>query len=539
VNPRDPILFLRSAFDRILILLFLASIAVPGVLMLFTLRPDDDTLVEERREQVPFPAVSADPTSVAAFPEAFEKFFEDRFGLRNLLIRGYSLMKWNILHSSISPKVVVGKDGWLFFNGDPAIGDSNPITDYRGIDPLELYELEWLRWMFDGQTRWLQENGMKFLLVVLPSKTGIYPEYLPSKYTRTGSPRWREQFVSYLQENSEVPILDAGPSILEASETNRVFMKSDTHWNDLGAYQTYRDIVEALTPWFPDMKSIPQSSFDTLEREEDGGDLARLLHLDDIIRERQFRLIPRFTLQSPNRPESDHPRARVFGGTGNNDHPTAYVYRDSFTANLIPMLSELFREVEYEWGQGGAKMVGIEERNPDVVLQIVGDRILKAPLTYAPRMQRFAAKERFERAAGNVLFKLSSETGWQSAVPVMRCTATEVEQGLKIVTTESGARLQLPAISNIETVLPVLRIDIRAPQYSVLGILGEMDSGTAGRQGKVIGLGREPLEQGRNTKYVSLVDPRSTGPIILDLGAATGAFGIYSLEIRGLPRHSE
>ena len=539
MNIRDPILFQRSAFDRILIFLFLVSITVPAALVPFTFRTRNDTLVEERRERIPFPSVSANWDSLAAFPEGFEAFFKDRFGLRDLLVRSYSLLMWHAFHRSISPKVVVGKEGWLYFNGDPVIGDSSPIADFRGIDPLEKYELEWLRWMFEGQSLWLQEHGMKFLLVVLPSKTGIYPEYLPSVYTRTGAPRWREQFVSYLHENTAVSVLDAGPSILRERETNRVFMKSDTHWNDLGAYQTYRDVVEALATWFPDMEPIPDASFDILEREEKGGDLARLLHLDDIIREQQFRLVPRFALRSPNRPESDHPRAHVFGGTGDKDQPTAYVYRDSFTANLIPMLSELFREIEYEWGQGGAKMYGIEDRKPDVVLQIVGDRILKAPLTYAPRMQQFASEERFMRASGNVIFTLSPETGLETLTPKRGCTAIEVKQGLKIVATESGAQLQLPPIPNVEAVLPVLRIDIRTPRYSVLGILGEESSCVSGRRHKVIGLGREPLEQGRSTKYVSLVDPRSTGPITLDLGIATGSFGIYSLEIRGLPRYPD
>lgn len=534
---KDSIQFQKSASDRILIVLFLVAILAPAALMPFTFMPGDNGLVEERRTRVPFPTVGVNSVSLATFPDEFEKYFNDRFGLRDLLVRGYSLLMWNVFHSSISPKVVVGKDGWLFFNGDPAIGDSNPITDYRGTEPLEPHELEWLRWMFDGQATWLGQNDMKFLLVILPSKTGIYPDYLPSAYTRTGAPRWREQFVSYLHKHTSVPVLDAGPSILRSRESDRVFMKSDTHWNDLGAYQTYLDIVAALASWFPEMDPTPISSYDILEREEDGGDLARLMHLDDVILEQQFRLVPRFALRSPNQPESDHPRARVFGGTDDEDQPTAYVYRDSFTANLIPLLSERFRDVVYEWGQGGAKMKGIEERKPDIVLQIVGDRILKAPLTYAPRMQRYAARERFDRAAGNVLFSLSPDAG--PVAPIRGCTVTEVEQGLKIIVTESGAQLQLPPIPNIERVLPILRIDIRVPTYSALGILAERSSGEARGRQDLIGLGREPLEQGRSTKYVSLVDPRATGPIVLDLGDATGSFGIYSLEIRGLPRYSD
>lgn len=539
MNTHDSRSSLRLAFDRITILLFLSAITVPVVLLPFTIQPGSQTLEGEKRTGVSFPDIRADLDSISAFPDEFERFFKDRFGLRDLLVRNYSLLKWKVFRASISPKVVVGKEGWLYFNGDPEAMDANPIADFRGIEPLKPFELESLRWTFQGQAKWLNKSGIKYLLVVLPSKTGICPEYLPAVYTRSGAPRWREQFVSYLQKYTDVSVLDAGPSILEAQKANRVFMKTDTHWNDLGAYETYRDIVEVLSTWFPGMEPIPETSFDVRERMENGSDLARLLHLDDVILEHQIRLVPRFALRSPNRPETDHPRARVFGGTDDNDQPTAYVYRDSFTDHLIPFLGEHFREVEYEWGQVGAKMRGIEERKPDVVLQIAADRILKVPLTYAPRMQRFAAKQRFERAAGNVIFARSPEAGWENVAPVTGCTVTEVKQGLKIVATESGAQLQLPPIPNVEAVLPVLRIDIRTPRYSVLGILGKESSNVSDRRQKTIGLGREPLEQGRSTKYVTLVDPRSTGPITLDLGIATGSFGIYSLEIRGLPRYPD
>ena len=122
---------IRAGFERIQILLFLAFVAVPLLIMAVGQQHVPDTIEGEKRERVPLPEISLRLDSVRSFPDRFEAFLEDRFGLRDRLIRWYSRFNWNVLGMSPTPKVVPGSGQWLFFDGDPETDDAMPY-DQRG-----------------------------------------------------------------------------------------------------------------------------------------------------------------------------------------------------------------------------------------------------------------------------------------------------------------------------------------------------------------------------------------------------------------------
>ena len=71
----------------------------------------------EKRALAPKPALPRDRAALATFPARFEAYFADRFGFRGTLLRWNSVAKAGWLGVSPTPKVVIGRDGWLFLAG--------------------------------------------------------------------------------------------------------------------------------------------------------------------------------------------------------------------------------------------------------------------------------------------------------------------------------------------------------------------------------------------------------------------------------------
>lgn len=117
------------------------------------------------------------PRTVAqwdSFPERFDAYFNDNFGLRKLLLRLNSNFTTVMLGRSPSDKVVFGKDDWLFYAGD------NSIELYRNQRPFSALQLANTEAALALRMRPLQAANRSYLFVVVPDKHTIYPEMMPT-----------------------------------------------------------------------------------------------------------------------------------------------------------------------------------------------------------------------------------------------------------------------------------------------------------------------------------------------------------------------
>src|SRR5690606_29540335 len=74
------------------------------------------------------------------------------------------------LDENVFPPVIEGKDGWLFLGHD---------ISYRCVPRMDLDRV------IAGLRRWrdvVEASGRKFVLVIAPDKSTLYPEYLPDEY---------------------------------------------------------------------------------------------------------------------------------------------------------------------------------------------------------------------------------------------------------------------------------------------------------------------------------------------------------------------
>jgi hypothetical protein len=359
----------HAAADIVVIALFVAALWLP-LLRTLTAKPKALS-VQENRLLAPLPRLPRNPAAAAAFPSQFEAFFNDGFGGRDLLIRALAKIKFHALGTSPSATVLIGKDGWLYS------ADRTVIDHYRATDLFRPAELD--RWQRElkGRRDWLAARGIRYLLVIVPEKHSIYPENLPRFVNRVGKVTRTDQFVSRLRADSNLALLDLRGPLREAHAREQVYYRKDTHWNNVGAFVGYQEILGRVAEWFPAARPWPRSAFDGSIEPATAFDLERILGTDHgrgedewVLKLRQpgpaygvkvtYELPESFRhLNSPQAAECATPHL-----------PRAVMFHDSFGVYLMNFLSQHFRRIVFEWQDYPTfDIATIEHEKPDIVIQ--------------------------------------------------------------------------------------------------------------------------------------------------------------------------
>ena len=163
---------------------------------------------------------------------------------------------------------IEGRDGWLF------LGTEENLNDYLGNNALSDEELEIYLSKMIKLNELCEEQGKQLYFFIPPNKTQVYPEKMPSytiidKYTRV------QRLVDYVQANSDIKICYPIKELTDAKELMQVYLKTDTHWNEAGAYIGAQALYSLMGMPTTDIQSINYSEKDFTE-----GDLIRMGNLN-------------------------------------------------------------------------------------------------------------------------------------------------------------------------------------------------------------------------------------------------------------------
>ena len=374
-----PPVYCRSRFgDRALIAVFLLLISLPlsGLILGF----DRSFVLEENRTLATRPELKLDRAGLKSFPARFEAYFNDRFCFRKRLIRWLALVKVKGLRVTSTPGVIMGRDGWLFLASDAA------LASYRATRPFTPDQLEKYGQILESRRGWLASRGVPYLVVILPNKDTIYPEFMPGAYTKVHPGSRLDQLLDHMKSHSNVPILDVRADLRRAKQSGRVYHVTDSHWNLRGGYIAYGRIMQALSAWLPRFQVMARSEFREVAEAGPGGDLAMMLGLADQLPEERLNLDPRAGWHFHHTGElypiagrCAHPELTVVTERGDAKLPRAVLFRDSFAAQLIPFLAEHFQRMVCIWDSNFDRAI-IEHERPTVVIQEIVERSLEGPL---------------------------------------------------------------------------------------------------------------------------------------------------------------
>src|SRR4030088_1464990 len=100
----------------------LAALFVTSIVVAFAgsfRAPRAPTAFENRAVET-LPPMPDSSKSLREYPARFERFFDDRFGMRARLVHIDHWTRAMVFGISPVPKVLLGKSGWLYFRGEDA-----------------------------------------------------------------------------------------------------------------------------------------------------------------------------------------------------------------------------------------------------------------------------------------------------------------------------------------------------------------------------------------------------------------------------------
>lgn len=355
----------KKAGPRFLFAVFIAVICCPWIFWFF-LQGCIDTTNYENRELQEAPGIR-DFEDYTSFPRKFEAFFNDRIPFRNALVMLKGAADYYAFGTSPNKKVIIGKDGWLFFD-HPA--DGNPMAGYRGYTLTEEEVKAFAEHCIRQRDR-LAEEGIDFVIFIAPNKARIYSDKMPDSIGPPAENYEVKQIVNYLRENTDLKVFYPIEELKRAREIlpQDIYYKTDTHWNRIGGYVGTKVLLEALGINMPDWETGEVTVFEDGERT---GDLARLLGLfPGLQRENTEYTVGGYDtheVESLGDFEYEY-RFRAKGA----DPRKIFVIWDSFSESMRPYLASQFNESEFVYYPHYSYAL-LEEQKPDIVIFEVVER---------------------------------------------------------------------------------------------------------------------------------------------------------------------
>jgi len=357
---------------------FLVILLLPGIGMVLGV---DDRLNAENRNLAKPPEWSWDAEIIRSFPGRFERYFDDHFGFRSWLIRTAKQVEW--VYDRTKAGIAIGRDDWLYQGKEADLASSHCVQPGDG---------ELRTWQELGKSRqgWFESRGIVFIWSMAPNKATLYPEYFPETAAAPRDPVCRGDLLSKrLGREAGVDFIDLRPVLLEAKAAHRVYHRTDTHWNQLGAFLGARAILERVRVRFPQVSEPSLEEFEIRRVvDEYGGNLSGLLSIYGLrFPEERYALAPREGFVSrptegtpPIDPSWDgHQKKRLVMATGRPELPTAVMVHDSFGYALMPFIAEHFERIVFLHSPGSLDFSAIGAESPDLVIALFVEEKLRHP----------------------------------------------------------------------------------------------------------------------------------------------------------------
>jgi hypothetical protein len=171
------------------------------------------------------------------FAKEFEEYFNDNYGLRDLLIRLKNQVDYMLFHKS--DEVVIGRDGWLFYK---SVVEEEEVDVEKGSAP----EWETVKSRMLRLHQVLDSRGIKLVVVPCPMKNSVYPEKLPANSPRRPSPTSFGRYRKFLNAHPEIITIDSFRLLMELKPEMQVYYRTDFHWTDAAAAHVARELVNRL-----------------------------------------------------------------------------------------------------------------------------------------------------------------------------------------------------------------------------------------------------------------------------------------------------
>ncbi|MCL2111210.1 MAG: hypothetical protein FWH32_02945 [Clostridiales bacterium] len=337
-----------------LLLIFLAVIALPGALLF---QNTGRYMPGDNRMAASFPKIIKDGGGFATKTE-FESFFDDNIGFRTFAPQIDTRVMYDLFGVILDTAQLQGKDGNLF------AGDDRRFPTRRApYYPLSEEELATNGRNIKAASDYFKSKDIPFLFITIPDKEQVHSGLYPDSFVKRPLESRLEQQVDWMLANTDVDAYDMTKALREKAVASDSMLwyetKDNAHWNYMGAWHGYLEIMERLRAYDPNLRVLDLDDFDISVHTEpyvswDGNFVFSGLHNTVY----DFDYVPGFACEQisnsndPWMPQEQLDMAgfqkggAYFHFYNKNQSGTLVVFGDSYIYQfLLPYLSESFEHV--------------------------------------------------------------------------------------------------------------------------------------------------------------------------------------------------
>lgn len=258
------------------------------------------------------------------------EYFAEHFAFRQQLVTADSRIKTAALGTSPNSDVIDGSDGWLYYG--------ETVDDFLNINTMNSRRIYGICHDLRLINSFCEENGAEFLFTSVPNKNSLYPENMPFNYVPTDAPDNYSLIAEELSGDSF--FLDMKEALAAVDSSIPLYHKTDTHWNNLGAYAGHCALMSKLG-----RNACPAGSGWFTVANGRLGDLAAMIYPAEDARDTQVNNDYQFNYAYQGR----------FRGLDDISISTScegaegslLMYRDSFGEAILPYMAEMFGKAEF------------------------------------------------------------------------------------------------------------------------------------------------------------------------------------------------
>ena len=346
---------------------FMGCISVPSILMFSGIEfysNENRTLSEKPKFSI---------QNIGDYFSEYTTYYEDNMPFKDFFVRVNAVFHYKSLNMSSEKAVILGKDGWLFYDSKFKEG-SDTLEDYINSSGVCLEELENCKNVLIDIEAACKKEDIPFVFMITPNKMSIYGEqFMPDIYERKNLMTRVDILVDYLKENTDLNIVYPKAELLEYRDNVNLYYKLDTHWNSLGSYIGYRELYEAI--FYEELPTIEEIVYSS--NEIYSGDLSIMLNYDEM-KDIRYDVEYRKNISVEQNGEYNN----CYYNSNNGEGTKLLMFRDSFTTAMEPYIARDFSEAHLVWTSVIDEELIVEEQ-PDVVVYEVAERLVFAALSNA------------------------------------------------------------------------------------------------------------------------------------------------------------
>lgn len=311
---------------------------------------------KENRMLAPFVPFIQNNQINSQFGINFEKWYNDHFWGRDILINAYDYLRHIINRNRGNNKVLIGKDGWLFTNASYA------IDIYRHNNLFTEDQLEIIGKTLTTFIRKAKEAGVKEIYFYLSNdKESVYPEYYPAWIKPLSQTSGLGQVYHFLKtQYPDIKVFNFEKELYQMKQKGDVlFFKTDTHMTPLGSFYEYTFLMNEMKKDFSDLRPLSLQDFTMTTEILPETDLLNMLNLpvslygaENLKQQQLHWRIPPQAQESILTNSSYYQHFLGYNSAVNNNYKIVTL-SDSFLLKYKAYLMETFQDVEiYFWGAG-------------------------------------------------------------------------------------------------------------------------------------------------------------------------------------------